>query len=159
MNTELLITFIILNIVNVIIQTAKSIATIKCGKFSAAAVNAIAYGLYTVVIVMTNCALELWLKCIIVAVTNFIGVYAVKFIEEKIRKDKIWKVEATIPKENTDSLHIQLKQKNIPHNYIENIGKYNIFNIFCDTQKESVIAKQILQNHNAKYFVTETKIL
>ena len=45
MNTELLITFIILNIVNVIIQTVKSIATIKCGKGCAAAVNAIAYGL------------------------------------------------------------------------------------------------------------------
>lgn len=159
MDTKLLITFIILNIVNVIIQTAKSIATIKCGKFSAAAVNAVAYGLYTVVIVMTNCALKLWLKCVIVAITNFIGVYAVKFIEEKIRKDKIWKIETTIPKENSDSLHIQLKQKNIPHNYIENIGKYNIFNIFCDTQKESIVAKQILQNHNAKYFVTETKIL
>lgn len=159
MDIKLLITFIILNITNVIIQTIKSLVTVKCGKTMAALVNAVAYGLYTIVIVMTNCVLELWLKCIIVALTNFIGVYTVKFIEEKIRKDKIWKIETTIPKENTNSLHIQLKQKNIPHNYIENIGKYNIFNIFCDTQKESIIARQILQNHNAKYFVTETKIL
>ena len=36
---NLLTLFIILNIVNVIIQTVKSIATIKCGKYMAAFVN------------------------------------------------------------------------------------------------------------------------
>ena len=43
MDTKLLIIFIVLNVVNVIIQTVKSIATIKCGKTMAALVNAIAY--------------------------------------------------------------------------------------------------------------------
>ena len=42
MNTELLIIFIALNIVNVVIQTVKSLATVKCGKTVAALVNAIA---------------------------------------------------------------------------------------------------------------------
>ena len=49
---NLLTLFIILNIVNVIIQTVKSIATIKCGKYMAAFVNAVAYGLYTVVVIL-----------------------------------------------------------------------------------------------------------
>ena len=98
MNIELLITFIVLNIVNVIIQTVKSIATIKCGKCWAAAVNAIAYGLYTVVVVYTVCDLPLCLKVTIVALCNLVGVFTVKFIEEKSRKDKLWKVEATIPR-------------------------------------------------------------
>ena len=44
---KLLILFIVMNILNVIIQTIKSIATIKCGKTVAALVNALAYGLYT----------------------------------------------------------------------------------------------------------------
>lgn len=35
MNTNLLLTFIALNIVNVILQTVKSIATVKCGKVAA----------------------------------------------------------------------------------------------------------------------------
>ena len=39
---NLLTTFILLNIANVIIQTVKSIATIKCGKTAAAVVNAVA---------------------------------------------------------------------------------------------------------------------
>ena len=51
---NLLIMFIVLSIVNVILQTVKSICTVKCGKGVAALVNAIAFGLYTVVIVYTN---------------------------------------------------------------------------------------------------------
>ena len=48
---SLLTTFILLNILNVIIQTVKSLATVKCGKTVAALVNAVAYGLYTIVVV------------------------------------------------------------------------------------------------------------
>ena len=45
--TNLLLVFIFANIVNVIIQTIKSLCTIKCGKGMAALVNALAYGFYT----------------------------------------------------------------------------------------------------------------
>ena len=51
MNNTLLWVFIGLNVANVIIQTIKSIATIKCKPMSAAVINAVAYGLYTVVLV------------------------------------------------------------------------------------------------------------
>ena len=158
MNT-LLLTFIILNILNVIIQTVKSIATVKCGKTAAAIINAVAYGLYTVVTVYMMCELELWLKALIVAVANLIGVYVVKFLEEKARKDKLWRVESTVEKCYRDELHETLLQIDISHNYIDNIGRYAVFNIYCPTQKESAIVKEILSKYNAKYFVTETKNL
>ena len=45
MNWNLLWLFVGLNVVNVIIQTVKSLATVKCGKTVAAMVNALAYGL------------------------------------------------------------------------------------------------------------------
>ena len=85
-----------MNELNVIIQTVKSICTIKCGKTVAAIVNAVAYGLYTYIIVLTNCDLPLLAKCLIVASANFVGVWVVKFFEEKARKDKLWKIEATV---------------------------------------------------------------
>ena len=75
---NLIIIFVLLNIANVIIQTVKSIATIKCGKTMAAIVNAVAYGLYTVVVVYTVCDLPLWFKVVVVAVANLIGVFVVK---------------------------------------------------------------------------------
>ena len=95
MDTQLLIIFIVLNILNVIIQTVKSIATVKCGKGVAAIVNAIAFGLYTIVTVYLMCELPLYWKAIIVALCNLVGVYVVKWCEEKARKDKLWKIEAT----------------------------------------------------------------
>ena len=159
MEMKLLILFIVMNIVNVVIQTIKSIATIKCGKTAAALVNALAYGLYTYIVVLTMCDLPLLWKCIIVALSNFVGVWFVKYFEEKARKDKLWKIEATVYNAYTENLAMDLDIKGIPHNYIENVGKYCIFNIYCETQHESAIAKEILNRNNAKYFVSETKSL
>ena len=156
---KLLIIFIVLNIANVIIQTVKSIATIKCGKAVAALVNAVAYGLYTVVTVYMMCELNLGLKALIVALCNLVGVFVVKLIEEKTRKDRLWKVEATVLRGYTKSLHSDLDRADIPHNYLENVGKYTLFNIFCATQKQSAKAKEIMAKYEAKYFVSESKIL
>jgi hypothetical protein len=151
--------FVVLNVVNVVIQTVKSIATIKCGKVPAAVINAVAYGLYTIVVVYTVCELPLWLKATVVAVANLVGVYVVKVLEEKARKDKLWKVEATVLRGYTNELHSLLDRVDIPHNYLENVGKYTLFNIYCETQKESALAKELLDKYNAKYFVSESKTL
>jgi uncharacterized protein YebE (UPF0316 family) len=159
MEMKLLILFVVMNIINVVIQTIKSIATIKCGKTAAALVNALAYGLYTYIIVLTNCDLPLLAKCLIVASANFVGVWVVKYFEEKARKDKLWKVEATVLRGYTERLHNALDYLNIPHNYLENVGPYTLFNIYCATQKESALAKDILEKHDAKYFVSESKSL
>lgn len=159
---ELLITFIVLNIFNVIIQTVKSIATVKCGKGVASLVNALAYGLYTIVTVYMMCELDLYLKAGIVAVCNLVGVYVVKFFEEKARKDKLWKVEATIYNYNHDpewdDCIIDLKESGVPFNYID-IQKYILINCYCATQTESAKVKAILDKHKAKYFVSESKTL
>ena len=158
MEMKLLILFVVMNIVNVVIQTIKSIATIKCGKTAAAIVNAVAYGLYTYIVVLTMCDLPLLAKCLIVAGANFIGVYVVKLFEEKARKDKLWKVEATVPSNLAENLRFHLEQRNIPYNYID-IKKYVIFNCYCETQIQSAKIKEILKMHDAKYFVSESKTL
>ena len=158
MEMKLLVLFIVMNIINVVIQTVKSIATIKCGKTAAAIINAIAYGLYTYIVVLTMCDLPLLAKCLIVAGANFVGVYVVKLIEEKARKDKLWKVEATVAPNNAGWLMDRLNEDNISWNYID-VNKWVIFNIYCATQAESKIAKEHLAQANAKYFVSESKTL
>ena len=156
---KLLIIFIILNICNVILQTVKSICTVKCGKTIAAIVNAVAYGLYTVVIIYTNTDLPLIQKVLVVALSNLIGVYIVKWVEEKKRKEMLWKVEFTVLGKNTSAVANLLDLAHIPHNYIENVGKYTIFNTYGATQKQSESVKEIIKEYNAKYFVSETKEL
>ena len=159
MNTELLIIFIALNIVNVIIQTVKSLATVKCGKTVASVVNAVAYGLYTVVVVYTVCDLPLWLKVVVVGSCNLVGVFVVKWCEEKARKDKLWKVEATVrTMQEAEEIINLLKDKNIPCNYID-INRYVLINCYCATQRQSAGVKTILDLYHAKYFVSESKTL
>lgn len=160
---EMLIIFIVLTILNVVIQTIKSIATIKCGKWVASLVNAVAYGLYTYVVFFTaSDGIDLHAKALITAFANLVGVYVVKHFEEKARKDKLWKVEATIHNEGIDPHYddclVALRNANLPHNYID-ANKYLIINVYCATQAESRVAKAILDQYNAKYFVSESKTL
>lgn len=156
---KLLTIFIIASIINVVIQTVKSIATIKCGKMASAIINAIAYGFYTWVVVLTVCDLDLWTKIIVTALTNFIGVYVVKWLEEKARKDKLWKVEGTVLRGWTKELHKDLVAAEVPHNYLENVGKYTLFNIYCEKQSDTTKAKKILDKYEAKYFASESKMM
>lgn len=155
---NLFATFVILNIANVIIQTVKSIATVKCGKTIAAIVNAIAYGLYTIVTVYMLCDLSLATKALTVALCNLIGVWVVKYFEEKARKDRLWKVEVTIPTEEANRMIKDCEHFNLSYNY-SNINKWYLFNFYCPTQEDSKMVKDMLNGYNAKYFVVESKTL
>lgn len=151
--------FIILNIVNVIIQTVKSIATVSWGKIGASITNAIAYGLYTVVVVYMNAdGLGIFWKALIIGVANLLGVYVVKLIEEKKRKIKLWKIEMTVDKEDFERLLTRAKMEGLVLNYID-IEKWVLVNFYCETQEESQKVKELAKQYNTKYFVSETKNL
>lgn len=156
MNTILL--FALCTAVNVILSTIKSILTVNGGKVSASFINAITYGFYSYVIVLTSAdGMPIWLKMAITAVCNFVGVYFVKWIEEKARKEKLWKVELTVPTKYTNTIDFDLHD--VPHSYIELSDKHTLFNFYCATQKESAKVKAIANQYEAKYFVAESKNL
>ena len=157
---NLLVTFVIFNILNVIIQTVKSIATIKCNKWVASLVNAVAYGLYTYIVVLTVCELSLWVKMLVVALANLVGVFVVKLIEEKSRKDKLWKIEMAIPNGLAETVITRLKgvENLIPFNY-HYLGKWCIFNCYCDTQEKTSYVKYISKEYNGKISAYESKSL
>ena len=155
---NLLIMFIVLSIVNVILQTVKSICTVKCGKGVAALVNAIAFGLYTVVIVYTNADFPLWEKVLITSIVNLVGVYIVKLIEEKMRKDKLWLVKITIPNEKSEKVFQELEKNNISYSKIS-LDKYNVFDCYCNTQVETQIVINICKANNGKMFASENKLI
>lgn len=159
--SRLIIIFILANIANVIIQTVKSLCTVKCGKTIASIVNAVAYGFYTYIIILTTCELQTFTKAMIVGACNLVGVYVVKAMEEKLQKDKLWKIEATIPCAQSKDVANLLYNAKVSYNYLksEGTGNYTLFNIFCNTKAQSVAVKEILKNYDAKYFVTESKTL
>lgn len=153
-----IILFIICTAVNVILSTIKSIATIKGGKFMAALMNALTYGFYSWVIILTTIDnLSTVSKMLITAACNFVGVYLVKLIEEKTRKDKIWQLSITVPQKYIEALHHDYTQINLPHNYID-VVKWGVFTIYCETQKDTTKALEIAKQYGAKCFAAENKL-
>lgn len=155
---NLLMLFILLNIFNVIIQTAKSIITIKAGKVIASIVNAVAYGFYTVVLIYMTCDLPLFTKALVVALCNLVGVFIVKLIEEKVEKEKLWKVSLTTKKEDFDVFESVIQKKDIPYLVMETkSSKYMVMEAFCYNKEQSRMVKEIAKTYNAKFFVSENK--
>lgn len=153
-----LTTFIILSIVNVIFSTVRTLVTINGSKTMASIVSGGYFAFYNVMLIFTVADFPLWQKCVITFVCNVIGVWIVKFFEEKMRKEKLWKIEMTIKPSYKSAMVTMLEELNISYNYID-IGRWYVFNIYSKTQKESALVKSIADACQAKYFVTETKTL
>ena len=159
MNYEFLLVFVGLSIVNVVFSTIRSIVTINGSKAVASLISGGYFAFYNIMMIYTVADFPMWQKCVITFVCNVVGVWLVKWGEEKARKDKLWKVEATVYEPYKESLIEALNKADLPFNYIEGIGKYVLFNIYCETQADSKAVKGLLDFHKAKYFVTESKSL
>ena len=154
---KIIIIFALATLINVLLSTIRSITTIKSNKWIAGLVNAISYGFYTWLVVLTVADFNLWIKVGITAIANFIGVWLIKLVEEKARKDKLWLVKITIPKENAEKAKFWLKTWEIPYSYVD-IEKYVVFDTYCATQKDTEFAIKVCDMFNGKKFATESKI-
>ena len=121
--TYTIIIFSVCSLLNVMLNTAKTIIMYKKQKLSSSVINAVTYGFYTVVVVLMAGEMPLIWKIGLTAITNFIGVWISMVILQKIEKDKLWKVEATITRQDFDDNKTILEGIKVPHNYID-IGKY-----------------------------------
>lgn len=155
---NILVTFSILSLINVVLSTFKSIATIKCSKVIASLINAGYFGFYNVVLIFTVADFPLWQKIVITVATNLVGIYIAKWIEERLEKVKLWKYELTIYNEQIDTVHSLLMDLNIPHNYVPNIGVHTLVQIYCSTKEQSKRVQTIARKLNAKLFATNSII-
>ena len=158
--TTLFWQFVILNFVNVLINTARSLATVKGGKWVASVMNALCYGYYTVIIVITaTYDMPILIKCIAVAIVNFIGVFTIKFCEEKMRKERMWIFNATAKMSTKEILDVValFKYAKIGVVYLKVNDNLYTLQIFSNTQKESEMITSILNRYAIKYCATEVK--
>ena len=158
MDYKFLAVFFTLSIINVVFATIKSLVTINGGKAVASFISGGYFAFYNVMMVYTVADFPMWQKCAITFICNVVGVWLVKWGEEKGRKDKLWKVEATVDKADFETNKELLDLFKVPHNYID-IEKYVILNFYCADKKQSEIVKGLLDEMNAKYFVAESKSL
>ena len=145
--------FVIFNIINVIIQTAKSIVTIKCNKYVASIVNAIAYGFNTVVIKSIS-DVELWVAVLVTMLSNLVGVYIALTISKKFEKEKLWKITVTVSSDDVKNFKGELHNEDIPFiTYETSYDKYKVVDIFSQNKIESKKVKNIISNYNVKYTI------
>ena len=155
-----LVTFIVLSIINVVFSTVRSITTIKSSKTVASLISGGYFAFYNIMLIYTVAEFPMWEKCLITFVCNVVGVWIVKFFEEKMRKDKLWKVELTVKSHYADDLKTMLAKARIPYNNIvTNDRVYTIFNIYCASQEQSSAVKELAKKFNVKYFASESKTL
>lgn len=158
---KMLIIFAFCTLLNVVLATIKSVMTIKGTKISAAFWNAMSFGLYSYIVILTATAdLTTLEKVVITVACNLIGVYGVKWVEEKMRKDKMWKIEMTIVDNGftASAMHGALNEANIPNHYFT-AGKHAVFSCFCATKADTDKALEVGQIYGAKTFASETKII
>lgn len=150
--------FVILNFINVLVNTARSLLTIKGGKWIASVMNAICYGYYTIIIVITaTYEMPLLMKCVAVAFVNFVGVFTIKFCEEKIKKEKLWVYNIIgINTELEETIRTCLHNTDVKYYSEELDDNYWTMTIFSETQKESALINSILNNYSVKFYAVET---
>ena len=148
--------FFLCSLVNVMLSTCKTVLTVKASKGVATLINACTYGFYAIV-VKQLASFDLIYTVSITIITNIIGVYVSLWILEKFSKDKLWKIEVTIPTNKLEIVDMELAD--IPHSYIYLSEKHTLFNFYCSTQQESAKVKEIVNKYEARYFVAESKTL
>lgn len=156
--TAYIILFFVCQLINVALNTAKTIIMHKEEKISSSVINAITFGFYAIIVVMTASALPLWITIVITIITNLIGVYLSMWILEKFKKDSLWEITATVDKEESKHLATMLDLNKIAYTELQASNGKVVFNIYSHTQKESEWIKFYLDSGNAKYIVHEERV-
>lgn len=146
-----------LQLVNVILSTMRSILTVKASKHISAIMNAISYTFYSAVVKLIT-SQDMYVVCIVTFITNIIGVYVANWILEKAKRDKLWRISATVKgQDKVSGINKRLEKHNISYNITscEDCEDKFIFDIFSYSQGESVLIKEVLTNYKVKYCVME----
>ena len=149
---NVIIVFCVCSLINVILSTLKTLIMVNAGEKMSILINAICYGFYTLVVKQLG-AVDYITAVVVTILANIVGVWISYRIMDLFKKDKLWRITAT------------LKTKKEFKECIEKLTKYNIgytpvkdtnsLDIYSYNQKESTIIKNILNNYDYKYFVQE----
>lgn len=159
MNFEIILSqttiiFFVCSLINVMLSTMKTILTVKASRHTASVINAITYGFYTIVVKQLT-SVDLTIAVVVTIIANILGVEISMILLDKFKKDCLWKISITTKDE---TLVKKLEQFSIEYtiNPVEYKGKtYFSIDAFSENQKDSNIIKNILDEYNVKYNITE----
>ena len=164
-----IVVFTVCQLINVALNTAKTIIMHKEEKISSSVINAVTYGFYAIIVVMTASALPLWITIVISALTNLFGVYGSMWLLDKFKKDSLWEIVANITVSDKEYERFQstLCICDIPYNLMKLYGEdisdgrlHLTATMYSKSQRESTIIKELLDSFEirSKYIVHEEKV-
>lgn len=149
-----IILFIILQVINVILSTIKSIVMIKGSKWGAIIANTIYFGVYTAVLKQISAIDNLALLVIITMLANFFGTWAGIVITDKLRKADLWIVKTVVRIGYVKDYKKALNEAGIKYiSYQTTWDEYTAIDIFSESRTESKKIKEILVKFKAKYSI------
>ena len=152
---QLILAFFISQLINVILSTIKSVLTVKGTKFTATLINTISYTLNAAVINQIGKVDDLFLVCVFTAITNIIGVSFSLWLLDKLRKEQLWRISATVKTECFKDLIQDLSENNIDFITYNTSWKKRVpIDVFSNTRSESEIIKTIFNRYNVKYTIS-----
>ena len=146
--------FIILQIVNVILSTIKSIVLSKGYKWGTIIANTIYFGIYTAVLKQLALIDDMFLLVVITMIANFFGTWVGFDILERIRKADLWIVKTVVKIDRIKDYKAALNEAGIKYiSYQTTWDECTAVDIFSESRDESKIIKKILEQFDAKYSV------
>ena len=143
--------FIILQIVNVILSTIKSIVLSKGYKWGTIISNTIYFGIYTAVLKQLALIDDMFLLVVITMIANFFGTWVGFDILERIRKADLWIVKTVVKIDRIKDYKAALNEAGIKYiSYQTTWDECTAVDIFSESRDESKIIKKILEQFDAK---------
>ena len=152
--TPEIILFIILQVINVILSTIKSIVMIKGSKWGAIIANTIYFGVYTAVLKQISAIDNLLVLVIITMLANFFGTWIGIVITDKLRKADLWIIKTVIRIGYVKEYKKALNDVGIKYiSYQTTWDEYTAIDIFSESRTQSKKIKEILLKFKAKYSI------
>lgn len=146
-----------LQLINVMMSTTRSILTIKASPQVAAIINAVSYTFYNAIVKLIT-AQDMIVIIIVTFATNIIGVYLARYILNRMEKDKLWVYNATVTHEdNMEQIIKVLKSSDIKLLYNKVTDNLFSLQVFSYTQNESTLIKGVFEKYNTKFYIVESK--
>lgn len=152
----MIFSYILLQSVCVVTSTIKSVILIKGSKTAAVLLNTLHYIINAGVTYLIGRAAELdiWTILITATITNLVGVWAGLTITDKMRKEQLWRISATVKAEHYAALITDLKNAEIKFVTFEtDWDKVKLIDIFSNGKAQSSVVRQLFKQYDIKYTI------
>ncbi|MFA7436405.1 MAG: hypothetical protein WC006_08600 [Bacilli bacterium] len=153
----MILTFVLLQFLNIVISTFKSVLLIKGTKAHAALINAVSYSLGIFITYYVSNEISIYYSIPITFILNLFGVYIGLTILDKIRKDQLWRISTTIKADYLVDYISELRSEGVQlMPYETGRTDYSVVDIFSNNREETKKIHPIMKKYQVKYTILKS---